>query len=120
MPQEKYRMPKIIPIRDLKNTTEVLKLCEEVHEPVFVTKNGYGTMVIMSMDTFETKLINYADEHTLADIDYQIEDLKECRKNNPKHVELYRKLEEGFKDIADGCVVDAFTAMKERRAKYGL
>ena len=42
------------------------------------------------------------------------------QKNNPRHEELYRKLEEGFKDIADGCVVDAFTAMKEIRVKYGL
>ena len=38
MPQEKYKMSKIIPIRDIKNTTEVLKLCEKVHEPVFATK----------------------------------------------------------------------------------
>ena len=113
-------MPKIIPVRDLKNTTEVLKLCEEVHEPVFVTKNGYGAMVIMTMNTFKTKLTNYADGHTLQDIDSRIEDLKECRKSNPRHEGLYRKLEEGFKDIADGCVVNAFTAMKERRAKYGL
>ena len=38
MPQEKYKMQKIIPIRDLKNTTEVLKLYKEVNKPVFVTK----------------------------------------------------------------------------------
>ena len=37
-------------------------------------------MGIMSMNTFETKLTNYADEHTLADIDSLIEDLKKCRK----------------------------------------
>ena len=48
-------MPKIIPIRDLKDTSDVLNLCEEVAEPIFVTKNGYGAMVIMSMETYEER-----------------------------------------------------------------
>ena len=77
-------------------------------------------MVIMSMDTFKTKLANYTDNHILPDINSKIEDLMECGKNNPEHTELYRKLENGFKDIAEGRVVNAFTAMKERRAKYEL
>lgn len=44
-------MPKIIPIRDLKKTSEISLLCRESDEPIFVTKNGYGDMVIMSMKT---------------------------------------------------------------------
>ena len=56
---KEIRMPKIIPIRDLKDTSDVLNLCEEVAEPIFVTKNGYGAMVIMSMETYErTQWIN--------------------------------------------------------------
>ena len=46
-------MPQIVPIRDLKNTTNISALCHESDEPVFITKNGYGDMVIMSMETFE-------------------------------------------------------------------
>ena len=46
-------MPQIIPIRDLKNTAEISELCRRSNEPVFVTKNGYGDMVIMSMETYE-------------------------------------------------------------------
>ncbi len=49
-------MPHIIPIRDLKNTTEISRLCNESHEPIYVTKNGYGDMVIMSMETYENKM----------------------------------------------------------------
>ena len=33
-------MPRIIPIRDLKNTTAISTLCHEDDEPIFVTKNG--------------------------------------------------------------------------------
>jgi|AGTN01.1.fsa_nt_gi Phd_YefM. len=46
-------MPQIIPIKDLKNTANISELCEKSNEPIFVTKNGYGEMVIMSMETFE-------------------------------------------------------------------
>ncbi len=46
-------MPKIVPIRELKNTASISKFVEESNEPVFVTKNGYGSMVIMSMEVYE-------------------------------------------------------------------
>ena len=46
-------MPQIIPIKELKNTSEISELCHSVSEPVYVTKNGYGDMVIMSIETFE-------------------------------------------------------------------
>ena len=46
-------MPRIIPIKDLKKTSELSELCRQAEEPVFITKNGYGDMVIMSMETYE-------------------------------------------------------------------
>ena len=46
-------MPRIIPIRDLKNTSELSCMVKESSEPVYVTKNGYGEMVIMSMEAYE-------------------------------------------------------------------
>ncbi len=46
-------MPQIIPIRDMKKTSELSELCHRSKEPVFITKNGYGDMVIMSMETYE-------------------------------------------------------------------
>lgn len=44
---------KIIPIRDLKNTTNVERLCAEENGPVFVTKNGYGRLVVMDIEYYE-------------------------------------------------------------------
>ncbi len=49
-------MPKIIPIRELKNTASISKYVEETNEPVFVTKNGYGSMVIMSLEVYEREI----------------------------------------------------------------
>ena len=58
----------IIPMRDLKNTVEIEKRCAEANGPVFVTKNGYGRLVVMDIDYFEkmmrqlyeAKLVNEA------------------------------------------------------------
>lgn len=46
-------MPQIIPIKDLRDTTKISELCRTSGEPVYITKNGYGDMVIMSMSAFE-------------------------------------------------------------------
>lgn len=45
-------MSQIIPIRDLKNTSAISEMCKASSEPIFVTKNGYGDMVIMNMDIY--------------------------------------------------------------------
>ncbi|MBI9008464.1 MAG: type II toxin-antitoxin system Phd/YefM family antitoxin [Tenericutes bacterium] len=49
-------MPQIIPIRELKNTASISKYVNESNEPVFVTKNGYGSMVIMSIEVYEREI----------------------------------------------------------------
>ena len=41
----------IIPMRELKNTVEIERRCAEENGPVFVTKNGYGRLVVMDIDT---------------------------------------------------------------------
>ena len=41
-------MPNIKPVSDLRNYTEVLRDIA-VGEPVFLTKNGYGSMVLLSL-----------------------------------------------------------------------
>jgi PHD/YefM family antitoxin component YafN of YafNO toxin-antitoxin module len=57
-------MPQIIPIKDLKDTANVSELCHTLNEPIYITKNGYGDMVLMSMDYYEAtrrKWEMYAD-----------------------------------------------------------
>lgn len=49
-------MPQIRPTTDLRNTSEISDLCHSKTEPIFITKNGYGDMVIMSMETYERNM----------------------------------------------------------------
>ena len=53
-------MPQIIPMKDLRNTNAISKLCHERKEPVFVTKNGYSDLVVMSTETYD-KIIGIAE-----------------------------------------------------------
>lgn len=46
-------MIRIRPVSDLRNKfPEIEKLVETEGEPIFLTKNGYGTMVLMSIDMY--------------------------------------------------------------------
>lgn len=50
-------MPKIRPISDLRNNAnEISEFCRETREPVFITKNGVGDMVVMSVETYERQM----------------------------------------------------------------
>ena len=93
MIEEAHIMPQIIPIKDLKNTSEISDMCHKTDEPIYVTKNGYGDMVIMSMEIYESTMRQNA---------------------------MYRDIEISEKQIEIGQIKDARTALRETRAKYGL
>ena len=47
-------MPHIRPVSDLRNNfADISRTVHESSEPVFLTKNGRGDMVVMSMEAFE-------------------------------------------------------------------
>lgn len=85
-------MSQCIPIRDLKDTTNISQMCHASKEPIIITKNGYEDMVIMSAEVY----------------------------NRIRLYSVYEKLVEAENDIAEGKVTDAFSAMSAMRSKYGL
>ena len=56
-------MTTILPISEMRDTAKILDLCGK--EPVFITKNGYGCMVILDISTFNEM------EEKLLDIELQ-------------------------------------------------
>ena len=87
-------MPQIRPIAELRNTSKISEICHNQLEPVFITKNGYGDLVIMSMETYERQFAL---------------------------VDVYKKLGEAEKQIADGVPLLAgeqvFKRLREKYAK---
>lgn len=83
----------IVPIRDLKDTVKIENLCAEEKGPVFITKNGYGKLVVMEIEYFE-KLLNQAFEAKIV--------------NN------------GLSDLENGKTKDGKQALEELKNKYNL
>jgi prevent-host-death family protein len=69
-------MPIIRPISDLRNNfTSISEAVHTENEPVFLTKNGKGDMVVMSLEYYEQQLAR---------------------------IELYQKLNEAREEIRNG------------------
>ena len=81
----------IVPIRDLRDTTAISEACNNSHEPIFITKNGYGDMVLMSMEVYERLTAT---------------------------AEIYRKLMVAEQELADGRMLEGRAAFANLRARY--
>lgn len=47
-------MPSIRPISDLRNSAnEISDFCRQTREPVYITRNGTGDMVVLNIEEFE-------------------------------------------------------------------
>ena len=84
---------KIIPMRDLKNTVEVERQCKAEQGPIFVTKNGYGRLVVMDIEYYESTI---------------------------QKMEEARLLIEALEDVEEGRMLDGKEALLKLREKYGI
>ena len=63
-------MPNIRPISDLRNNSnEISEFCRTSREPVFITKNGVGDMVVMSIEMYERQQARLELYSKLAEAD---------------------------------------------------
>ncbi|MDD3228619.1 MAG: type II toxin-antitoxin system Phd/YefM family antitoxin [Oscillospiraceae bacterium] len=85
-------MPQIRPITDLRNTNEISDVCHSRREPVFITKNGYGDLVVMSIETYEEMLETAATDRAISEAEAEFS--------------------------ADGQLHDAKTALSSLRRKH--
>lgn len=83
----------VIPIKELKNTAEILDMCHKSEETNCVTKKGYSDMVKMSMEDYE---------------------------KNMNRIVMYPDIEISEQQIRKGQVGDARISLQETREKYGL
>ena len=64
----------IRPVSDLRNNfADISKTVHETGKPVFLTKNGYGDMVVMSMDSFENMEFDSEVYHKLKEAEREAE-----------------------------------------------
>ena len=82
-----------MPIKELKNTSNISELCHKADEPIYITKNGYGDMVLMSIELYE---------------------------ETQKKIKMYSDIEMSERQIKQGKVKDAKKALTDIKEKYGL
>lgn len=83
----------IVPMRELKNTVEIERRCAEANGPVFVTKNGYGRLVVMDIECFEKMF---------------------------RQVYEAKEINAGIEDMKDGKLVDGNATLEAMKKKYGF
>ena len=66
----------IIPMRDLKDTVEIERRCAEAGGPVFVTKNGYGRLVVMDIEYYEKTMSKIYEAKLVNEVLSEVEDGK--------------------------------------------
>jgi PHD/YefM family antitoxin component YafN of YafNO toxin-antitoxin module len=67
----------IRPIKDLRATSKISSLCHEKDKPIFITENGYGDLVVMSIETYEKKIAKAELYSKLAEAEQEIENGEE-------------------------------------------
>jgi len=67
-------MPNIRPISDLRNSAnEISEFCRREREPVFITKNGTGDMVIQSVEEYERQQMLLSLYGKLAEAEAEVQ-----------------------------------------------
>ncbi|MCR4961512.1 MAG: type II toxin-antitoxin system Phd/YefM family antitoxin [Lachnospiraceae bacterium] len=83
----------IVPMRDLKNTAEIERRCASSGEPVFVTKNGYGRLVVMDIEYYERTM---------------------------RKIDEAGSVNKGIAEYEQGKVTDGKTSIQKLRKKYDI
>ena len=84
-------MPCIRPSADLRNNyNEISEICHEYPEPVFITRNGTGDLVVMSIEAYELL---------------------------QSKLQLYSQVDEGLNQVKQGKVKPMKESMKQIRSK---
>ncbi|MFA9462767.1 MAG: type II toxin-antitoxin system Phd/YefM family antitoxin [Velocimicrobium sp.] len=88
-------MPTIRPSSDLRNSyNQISDYCHTYSEPVYITKNGKGDLVVLDIETYE-KLIGRFELSTM--LDKGLEDVK--RMNYTNADDFFNELEGRYKDV---------------------
>jgi prevent-host-death family protein len=88
-------MPNIRPISDLRNkANEISDYCVNTKEPVFITRNGKGNMVILSMEAYERIEARFSMYDKLDEAEAEIASGAEGRDLEDVAAELRKKLHE--------------------------
>jgi len=91
-------IPKIRPVSDLRNKFKDISLAvHESNEPIYLTKNGRGDMVVMSIEAYEQNLFESEVFVKLKEAEYQAASTKKRYTHGEIMTELRNEIKNGKK-----------------------
>lgn len=85
-------MTQIIPMKDMRDTTKISNMAHASDEPIYITKNGYGDLVVLSIENYESIM---------------------ARQN------VYDKIMKGVRQADNGELLDGDEVLASLKSKYG-
>ena len=93
-------IPTIRPVSDLRNKfTDISRIIHESNDPVYLTKNGRGDMVVMSMEAYERNLFEYDIYLKLKEAEYQAATVKKRYTHDETIKELKKIISEAGRSV---------------------
>jgi prevent-host-death family protein len=88
-------IPKIRPVSDLRNKfSDISRSVHETNTPIFLTKNGRGDMVVMSLAAYEQNLFESEIYLKLKEAEYQAASVKKRYTHDEVMTELRKTISE--------------------------
>ena len=85
-------MATIVPVTEMRDTNKFTEKCKKSDEPIFVTKNGYGDIVCMSIELYESML---------------------------EKIDVQKKINDAMLQMKNNEVIDGKDFIKELKDTYG-
>ena len=85
-------MATIVPVTEMRDTNKFTEKCKKSNEPIFVTKNGYGDIVCMSIELYELMM---------------------------EKIDVQKKINDAMLQMKNNEVIDGKDFIKELKDTYG-
>lgn len=113
-------MAVIRPSADLRNNySEISKICHETKQPIYITKNGYNDLVLLSNEAYEELTNGYLTEKEIEKrisekFDKQYVDFEEFKKD------VLEQINKAIEEIEEGKGITMEEAVAEMEDKYHI
>ena len=105
----------IRPCADLRNNyNEISKLCHQTDKPIYITKNGYNDLVLLSNESYEKLAEERIDKKIEEEFDKKYSDFENFRND------VLAKINLALKDINEGKYRNIEDFCAEMEEKYDL
>ena len=108
-------MALIRPSADLRNNyNEISKLCHETKQPVYITKNGFNDLVVLSNEAYEELTEENIERLVAKEFDKHYASFEEYQKD------ILDKIEIALKQVEEGKCIPFEDFCKEMEEKYDI